>query len=95
MARRSPARSSRVFTISFPEDLASQVESAAKEESRNISELFREAFRQYRVHRIDRKLEAARAEAASRGSVPYTEEDVEGLVHEIRAERLARRKKTA
>jgi len=84
-----------VFTISFPEDLAGQVESVAKEESRNISELFREAFREYRAQRIHRKLEGARAEAASRGSVPYTEDDVERLVHEMRAGKFARRKKTA
>ena len=37
----SRARSSRVFTISFPEELAKQVVAVADEESRNISELFR------------------------------------------------------
>lgn len=94
MPKSSPTRNSRVFTISFPEDLAKQVEAVAKEESRNISELFREAFRAYRIERIHLKLEAARAEAAKRGLVLYTEDDVEALVHEVRAE-MANKKRTA
>lgn len=91
----SRARTSRVFTISFPEELAKQVVAVADEESRNISELFREAFRTYRMDRNERKLVAARAEAAERGLSRYTEADVESLVDEIRAENYARRKKTA
>jgi metal-responsive CopG/Arc/MetJ family transcriptional regulator len=79
-------RSSRVFTISFPEDLAQQVEQVAQEESRNISELFREAFRAYRVDRAHRSLEKTRAEVHARSPQKYTEEDVERLVHEVRAE---------
>jgi metal-responsive CopG/Arc/MetJ family transcriptional regulator len=83
-------RTSRVFTISFPEELAKQVVAVAKEESRNISELFREAFRAYRMERTHRKLERFRAEAAARGPVLYTEDDVEDLVDEIRSENYAR-----
>jgi metal-responsive CopG/Arc/MetJ family transcriptional regulator len=37
----------RKFTVSFPEPLAKQVDQLAKRESRNISELLREAFRLY------------------------------------------------
>ena len=95
MAKSSPTRSSRVFTISFPEPLAKQVIAVAKKEDRNISELFREAFRSYDIERIHRKLERFRAEAAARGPVKYTEDDVEMLVHEVRAEQRARMKKTA
>jgi hypothetical protein len=91
----SRARSSRVFTISFPEELAKQVVAVADEESRNISELFREAFRTYRLERIHRKLDRARAEAAKRGPAQYTEDDVEALVDEIRRENFAQRKLTA
>jgi len=95
--KTSRRRSSRVFTISFPEPLAKQVVAVAKDENRNISELFREAFRTYRMGRLDRVLEAARTEAKARGPIPYTEDDVERLVDEIRAERYERerRKKTA
>ena len=41
-------RTSHVFSVSFPQELADQVFSVAREESRTISELFREAFRIYR-----------------------------------------------
>jgi metal-responsive CopG/Arc/MetJ family transcriptional regulator len=93
--KTSRRRSSRVFTISFPEPLAKQVIAVAKDENRNISELFREAFRGYAVERRHRELEAARAEAARRGPIRYTENDVESLVDEIRARGYERRKKTA
>lgn len=97
MAKSSPTRKSRVFTISFPEDLAQQVEALAKQESRTISEMFREAFRTLKVNRRDAMLDRFRAEAEKRGPIPYGPEDVESLVDEIRrdnAER-SRRKKTA
>jgi metal-responsive CopG/Arc/MetJ family transcriptional regulator len=92
---KPPRRASRVFTISFPEELAKQVVAVAKDESRNISELFREAFRAYRFERMHKRLDAIRAEAAKRVTHHYTEDDVEALVDEIRAEKYARRKKTA
>jgi metal-responsive CopG/Arc/MetJ family transcriptional regulator len=91
----SRARTSRVFTISFPEDLATQVEEVARQESRNISELFREAFRTYRLERMQRKLSSTRAAVAARTGLRYTEEDVEQLVDEIRAELSPRRKRKA
>jgi metal-responsive CopG/Arc/MetJ family transcriptional regulator len=95
MAKSPKTRSSRVFTISFPEPLAKQVVAVAKDENRNISELFREAFRGYAVEKRHRVLEAARTEAARRGPILYTEDDVEALVDEIRARGYERRKKTA
>ena len=91
----SKSRPSRVFTISFPEDLAAQVEEVAKQESRNISELFREAFRTYRLERMQRKLAATRAAIAARNGPRYTEEDVEELVDEIRTELSSGRKRKA
>jgi predicted transcriptional regulator len=88
----SRSRASRVFTISFPEDLAQQVDKVAQQESRNISELFREAFRSYRLERIRRTLGSVRAKARDRNRQPYTEDDVERLVDEIRAEFSGARK---
>jgi len=84
----SPKRTSRVFTISFPEELAKQVVAVAEEEDRNISELFREAFRVYRVDRAHRTLDAIRAAVAARGPARYTEDDVESLVDEVRSHRF-------
>ena len=89
----SRSRTSRVFTISFPEDLATQVEAVARQESRNISELFREAFRTYRLERMQRKLSATRAAVAARSRPRYAEEDVEQLVDEIRTELSGGRKR--
>jgi len=88
-------RASRVFTISFPEDLAQQVEQVAQEESRNISELFREAFRTYRLQRAHRTLDKLRSAAQAHDPTPYTQDDIEGFVDEIRAERYARRRNKA
>jgi len=86
MARKTTTRKTRVFSISFPEPMASQVEAIAQKEGRTTSELFREAFRAYRTARRHSILDAARAEAATRGPSPYTEDDVERLVHEVRQE---------
>ena len=91
----SRPRTSRVFTISFPEDLAKQVVAVADEESRNISELFREAFRTYRMERMRNRLAAIRTEAAKRVTHQYTEGDVEAIVDEIRSENFLQRKKIA
>jgi metal-responsive CopG/Arc/MetJ family transcriptional regulator len=94
--KRSPTRRSRVFTVSFPEEMARQVEVIAKEESRTISELFREAFRAYTIERRNQRLDRIRAEVSKRGPSPYTEDDVEALVHEVRSEIYNRsRRKTA
>jgi metal-responsive CopG/Arc/MetJ family transcriptional regulator len=85
-------RSSRVFTISFPEDLARQVDEVAKEESRNFSELFREAFRTYRMERVRRRLQADLEYARTRNPKGYREDDVERLVDEVRAEMHTKKK---
>ncbi|MHB1937365.1 MAG: CopG family ribbon-helix-helix protein [Acidobacteriaceae bacterium] len=82
----SRSRTSRVFTISFPQDLAEQVEQVAKQESRNVSELFREAFRAYRFERIQRRLSTARKTAALRIGKGRGTGDIEQLVDEIRSE---------
>jgi hypothetical protein len=87
------SRSSRVFTISFPRDLAKQVDQIAKEESRNISELFREAFRFYRAERIRRRLKADLEYARTRNPKGYTEDDIERLVDEARSGVRTRRKR--
>jgi Arc/MetJ-type ribon-helix-helix transcriptional regulator len=84
----SRPRTSRVFTISFPEPLARQVEETAREESRNISELFREAWRAYRFDKLERKLEAIRRALPP---TSYTPDDVEAMVDEIRSEKYAKK----
>jgi len=63
----------------------------AKEESRNLSELFREAFRTYRIERVRRRLQADLEYARTRNPKGYTEADVERLVDEERGRMFAKR----
>lgn len=84
----------KTITVSCPVDLAKQAEHLAKTESRTMSELFREAFRAYRVEAVRKRLEAGNAYAKGRGPRRYTEADVEGLVDAARAElRMGQRKR--
>lgn len=85
----TPRRISRVFTISLPPDLAARAEAIAKQESRTISEVFREALRAYESLQLPPWLEKARAYAATRNPRGYTEEDLPRLIQEIRAEMRA------
>jgi TDG/mug DNA glycosylase family protein len=82
----------RTFTVSFPPDLAEQVERLAKKESRTTSELFREAFRVYRAEQLRAILDESNAEGRARGHKGYGPEDVERLVDEDRAERWKAKK---
>jgi predicted transcriptional regulator len=83
------AGTTRTFTISFPPDLADQVERLAARESRTTSELFREAFRTYRAERIRKAFEKLQASADAYDGPKYTEEDIERFVDEDRAEQWA------
>ena len=88
----SHSRRSRVFTVSFPEDLASQVDQLAQLESRNISELFREAFRRYRLESLHQQLEVGRMAARMRNPrSPHPEKDIESFVDQVRS--LRKKKK--
>jgi predicted transcriptional regulator len=80
-------RTSRTFTISFPPDLAEQVERTAARESRTTSELFREAFRTYQVEKARDAFKRLQALAQETDTGEYGPEDVERLVDEDRAER--------
>jgi predicted transcriptional regulator len=86
------AGTTRTFTVSFPPDLADQVERLAKKESRTTSELFREAFRVYRAEQLRAILDESNAEGRARGHNGYGPEDVERLVDEVRAEIWAAKK---
>ncbi len=85
----------REFTVRLPEELVTQMEEIALQDSRDISDLFREAFRSYQAERIRRKIAETRATVAARVRAPYTEQDVEQLIDEIRSERYEERKRSA
>ncbi len=77
-------RNSRIFTISFPDALAREVEQVAREESRNISELFRESFRAYKFQLLERKLIALRPPIDRKARL-VTQNEIETWVDEIRS----------
>jgi metal-responsive CopG/Arc/MetJ family transcriptional regulator len=83
----------KTITVSFPVELAEQAEHLAKTESRTMSELFREAFRTYRVEAARKRLEAGNTYAQTRAAHRYTAADVERLVDETRAELKTGRRK--
>jgi predicted DNA-binding protein len=83
-------RTSRVYTISLPAELALKAEALAKRDSRTMSELFREAFRTYYAQQARRTLEEIGEYAASRNP-GYTEADVPRLIKEVRRAVPARR----
>jgi CopG family transcriptional regulator / antitoxin EndoAI len=86
----STTRTSRVYTISLPPDLARKAEALAKRDSRTMSELFREAFRSYYAQEARRTLEEIGEYAASRNS-GYAEADVPRLIKQVRRGKPARR----
>lgn len=90
-------RTSRVYTISLPPDLASKAESIAKRDSRTMSELFREAFREYYARQARRTLTEIAAYASTRNPKKYTEADVPRLIKQVRSAkpRSATKKKSA
>jgi len=85
------SRTSRVFTISLPPELASKAELLAKRDSRTMSELFREAFRAYYAQQAHKALEEIGTYSASRNP-GLTEADVPRLIQEVRATKPVRRR---
>jgi metal-responsive CopG/Arc/MetJ family transcriptional regulator len=83
-------RTSRVYTISLPAELAQKAEALAKRDCRTMSELFREAFRSYYAQQARRTLEEIGEYAASRNP-GYTEADVPRLIEAVRAAKSRRR----
>jgi hypothetical protein len=90
-ARVAATRRSRVITISMPPEMAASAEFLAQKENRTMSELFREAFRAYHAQRAGAIFDEIGKYAATRNPNGYTEDDVERLVHEVRAEMRAER----
>jgi predicted transcriptional regulator len=86
------ARKSKVYTISLPPELAQRAEALAQEDSRTMSELFREAFRTYSAQRARRTLDDLGEYAAGRNSQGYIEADVPRLIKEVRAQKPRRRR---
>jgi metal-responsive CopG/Arc/MetJ family transcriptional regulator len=89
------ARKSKVYSISLPPELADLAEFLAKRESRTISELFREALREYQKQRVGKMFDEIGEYVRTLPPTSYTEEDVPRLVREVRAEMRAEREAKA
>ncbi len=87
------SRTSKTYTISLPPELAAKAEYLARRDSRTMSELFREAFRNYYARQTHELFDEAAAYAATRNPQGYTEADVPRLINEVRASNPVRRSK--
>ena len=82
----------RVFSVSFSEETAAQIEALAQKERRTISDLLQEAFRAYCAQRMQRAFEELDRTGTDTNPFGYTEKDVEQLVEEVRDALEAERK---
>ncbi|MBI5555566.1 MAG: ribbon-helix-helix protein, CopG family [Elusimicrobia bacterium] len=76
------SRTTKVWNISLPPDMAEQAEAVAKKEARTKSELVREALRQYMWSIRWKDLQAYGQKKAK--DLGLREEDVEQLVDQTR-----------
>lgn len=75
-------RTAKVISISLPPDMNEELVQLAKEERRSVSEVFREALRQYVATRVVADVrKQARKAAKKKGIKPS---DMNRIVHESR-----------
>lgn len=83
-------RNTRTLSVTLPPDMLKRAQSIAKKESRTMSELIREALRHYeRRSWWDDVNSYGQSKAARQG---IREQDVDRLVHELRAAKRAAKK---
>jgi predicted transcriptional regulator len=84
-------RTTKTLSITIPPAMLDRALALAKKESRTMSELVREALRQYERQRWWEETNLyGRARAQARG---IREQDVDDLIHESRQERRSQRKR--
>jgi predicted transcriptional regulator len=84
-------RTSKIVSISVPPEMLSRAVALAKKENRTISELVREALRQYERRRWWEETNTyGRGRAKELG---LREEDVDRVIHKYRQEKRARQKR--
>lgn len=85
-------RTTKTLSVTLPPEMLSRAEERAKKESRTMSELVREALRQYERQKWWEETQAyGRARAAAAGV--KDEDDVVRVIHGLRDERRRERKK--
>jgi CopG family transcriptional regulator / antitoxin EndoAI len=86
-------RTTKVLSITLPEAMLTQAKERAKKENRTVSELVREALRQYQATRWLDDLRPYAQERAKAAGI--TEDDVERVIREYRAEKRTRAEASA
>jgi len=81
----STAPPTREFTISLPEDLAQKVDQLAQQESRNTSELFREALRTYFARQLRARMKQTQ-KIVTASEPKYKKSETRRLLREARQE---------
>ena len=82
-------RTTKTLSVTMPPEMLSRAEEIAKKEQRTMSELVREALRQYERQRWWEETSAyGRARAQALG---IREDDVDLLIHEARQEKRRKR----
>jgi CopG family transcriptional regulator / antitoxin EndoAI len=81
-------RTTKVLSITLPEPMLESAKKRAKKENRTMSELVREALRRYEATQWLEEIKPYARERAVTAGV-RTEEDVDRVIHEYRAERRA------
>ena len=85
-------RTTKVYSITMPPDLARKAERLAKKESRTMSELMREALRRYDQAQVSippvmsEVLALLRAEARVKGLSRMSKRDIDKVIAETRNE---------
>lgn len=79
---RINVRQAKVVSISLPPDMQDEMAQIAKEERRSVSEVIREAFRQYLATRALSNVRAKARKTAKRKGI--TSKDVNSIIREGR-----------
>jgi metal-responsive CopG/Arc/MetJ family transcriptional regulator len=82
-------RTTKVVSITMPPPLFEQAQALAKAENRTMSELVREALRQYERERFFERARGLMKPAADRLGIK-NEEDIVRVIHEFRQENAAK-----
>ncbi len=84
-------RTAKTLSITLPPEMLTRAERIARKEHRTMSELVREALRQYERNRWWDEVNAYGRKSAEKAGV-RTEEDVVAAIHELRRTKKARKR---
>lgn len=76
------AKKTKIISISLPPDMTEEIQDMAKEERRSVSEVIREALRQYAANRDLKSVRKEASKSAKRKGIKP--DDVDRIVHEGR-----------